>query len=189
MEFLSLESAKLWSEIVGNSFTAGAVFFGSVVAAIRFLLLPLGNHWHIEAGQISRRHVDQGSAYTISLEIENRSLATQHIRGWWKRVLFPDEAGESYNPNEYLAIFTEEDAVAHYGEASEVDDYPLQAGESFGDIVLKTSDTGTRQELCYIEYTLMYRRWVRKYLILPFRDWEFMSQILIVPVLSEDLAS
>ena len=187
MDPTPLQSAESWSNIVAGGVTAGAALLAVLATVIRFLLLPLGNNWVVTLGDLRLRKTAGGWAYLITINVQNKSSAPQEIRGWWRRVLFPDAVDASYDANSSLDIYSIADAIANYGSDSGVERYSVPPGESYQDLVLKERD-GTPQQYCYIEYTLRYRRWTRKFLVVPSRDWEVLSQILVVPVSTEDLA-
>lgn len=176
-----LQSAESWAVLV----TAGVLVFTAAAASGRFFLQPLGNNWYVHAGSARLRRSGGHWAYIVTLNVENGSAAGQRIMGWWRRVTFPED-NPSYDPNWAPAISSRKDAREHYDSEGILQWYPLAPGKSFRDQMIRFEGSNVH-EICYVEYTLEYRRW--RFLPYPSRVPEFASQTLIISVEREDLAS
>lgn len=186
MEPTALESAESWATIVAASITALALTVGGSVAFWKFVLQqPFGNTYDIRVTPCLARAMQDGTgnwtvAYTATLRIENQSAAAHKIRGWWRRMRFNDEVEPDYDPDANFVINSDSEAQSRYGEDNRIEEgYALASGETYSDQLFRARQ-GTRQEICYIEYTVKYERWFWK-------GDEYKSQILIVPIERADL--
>lgn len=192
----SLESAELWTSIVTGSITGAILLLGGALAFWRFVLQQrFGNNSRVDVTACSLRQVGGQPAYVLTLTVENQSAAAHKIREWWRKIVFPDEVGPDYDPNSPLDIFTERAALDHYHAKSQVESGPylLAPGEKYCDQMIQYHD-GPVQEVCYVEYTLGYRKW--KWVPLPWpvpesvsQEAEFISQKMISAVQRADLAA
>lgn len=182
---LSLESSEDWTNIVTGSITAAVLLVALLAGLWKFMLQqPLGNHWQIYVLPCNVRRIGNRLGYIMSVTVENQSAATHHIHGWWRQVVFPDDADATYDPNSPLEVFTEEVADNHYKFKNRLNSpYALAAGEKYSDEMIWYRE-GALKEVCFLEYTLLYRKWRW----LP-PGWvsECLSQKMIAPVEREDL--
>lgn len=187
MILASLESAKTWTDMVTGSVTAGVLVLAGIAAFWRFFLQqPLGNNWLIRVTPCRIRRAGEKWAYFITLEVRNASAARQVMKGWWRQVRFADEVPPDYDPSSSLDVLSKDRALEHYGTDNPIDPYPLAPGEAYVDHICEFRE-GLAKEFCFMEYTLRYRAWKSKWLLLRYRGWEHISQILTVPVERDDL--
>jgi hypothetical protein len=183
----SLESAKVWADIVTGSVTAGVLVLAGIAAFWRFFLQqPLGNNWLIRVTPCRIRRAGEQWGYFLALEVHNASAACHTMNGWWRQVRFADEVPPNYDPSGSLDVLSGEKALLHYGKESLIDRYPLAPGEAYVDHVCRFRE-GPPQEFCFIEYTLGYRAWKSKCVVVRWPGWEHISQILTAPVERDDL--
>ena len=182
MEPTALESAESWATIVAACTTAAILFVGAIAAFWKFIWQqPFGNHWSVDITTCRARRVNNRWVYVVTVTVENRSAARHSMDGWWRRLRFPDEVDSDYDPNASLQIYSAEEARRHFGTNSMIEsEYRLASGERYSDQMICFRD-GELQQVCYLEYTLKYRKGV----------WgsaeECISQIMVSPVEREDL--
>lgn len=188
----ALESAEAWTNIITGVIVAGVLVLGGLAAFWKFVLQqPLGNNWRIDITPCKMRRAGDKWAYFVTLEVQNASAAAHKMHGWWRQIKFPDEVTPDYDPNASLDVLTEEQAKARYGGGSLIDSYRLTPGERYADHMCEFRP-GNPKEFCYVEYTLQYRAWKWtkwKWLPLPRRDWEVISQIMTSAVDRDDLGA
>ena len=184
-------SAKDWVDIVTGGITAAVLVFGTFAAIWKFIIQqPTGNNWRVSLTPCRVRKVVRNGhtqlMYTVSLIVENGSTAGQNIYGWWRIMRFPDESNEEYNPDRKLPIRSDEDAIKNFGFESIVKSpYPLAPGEKYVDQMFRRTNDKAPQ-ICFVEYSMKYREWKRHWLIIPYRGWQRLNQIMIAPVERED---
>ncbi len=106
--------------------------------------------------------------------------------GWWRRILLPDETEPGYDPNGSLDINSDEEAEQHYPDNNLIPStYPLASGESYTDLMIRFGGENVQQVL-YVEFTLKYRSWTRRFP--PRRGWEYKSHRMIASVDGNDLS-
>lgn len=181
-----LQSWESWVNIVTGIVTAGILVLAGLVALWKFVFQrPLSNHWHVSLAPCKVRQINGGNVYLLAVAIENRSTAAHDLTGWWRRVIFPSDAGKDYDVNRALYFDSETEVRQHYGHEGFLQSaYPLAPGEEFRDEIMVRRD-GPLEQACFVEYTIGYSKgWLPKVGQQP----EFLSQILPAPVGREDLS-